>query len=88
MRPYVSKTMCVWMRFQSKKETAKLKQKLPQFGSPGGVQRTRFSLTEPLLRTPWRPRRPRSAPGEALIPSKAQKVTKCISNPFKIVEMT
>ena len=44
--------------------------------NPRGVQRTNFSLLEPLLGAPWGPGGPRGALGEARRPSKDQKSAK------------
>ena len=49
-----------------KKFHRKIDQKWLQNWSPGGVQRTSFSLIGPFLGTPCRPKGPHSAQGEAL----------------------
>ena len=63
------------MRFQWH-NVAKITKKLSKSVTPGGVQRTNFSLLEPLLGAPWRPRGPQSAPGEAQRPAKDQQRAK------------
>ena len=64
----------------------KLMQKWPQIESPRGVQRTSFSLPEPLLGSAWRPRDPRNAAEEAQTPLREPEALKIIKNHRKIIE--
>ena len=52
----------------------------------GGVQRTSFSLPEPLLDSAWRPRGPQNAPEEAQTPPREPKAPKSLKNHRKIIE--
>ena len=68
------------------KNHRKLIRKWPHFGRGEGVQRTSFSLPEPLLGSAWRPRGPRTVPEEAQIPPREPKAPKNHRMQRKIIE--